>query len=70
MDKIFVQTMLSSFTETHKLDPEGSFGRSDGFNMAFAYQTWTGDLKVPIEDERKVTIKAEIYKWGTPENNL
>ena len=44
VEKLFVQTQLTSYSVTHVFNPEFNFGRSEGFNIAFAFTAYTGDL--------------------------
>ena len=43
-EKLFVQTQLTSYSVTHQFDPTREFGRQDGFNLAFAFTPYGGDL--------------------------
>lgn len=37
--------------------------------MAFALTPYKGDISASFEDPTLVTIEAELYGWGIPDNS-
>ena len=69
-EKLFMQKLLQSYYETHITDEEGSFGRKNGLNMAFALTSYTGDMSQRVTSPQTVTLTAQLRAWGTPKNSL
>ena len=61
---------MQSYSQTFKHDVRGTITYKSGFNIAFALTPYAGDLSKSYEDESKVTMMAELYSWGVPENSL
>ena len=70
VEKLFIREQLSSYSESQLHDPTGSITLDMGFNIAFALTPYEGDLLRKYEDETIVTLEAELYEWGVPENSL
>ena len=70
IEKLFIQQLLASYSVTHVKDTGDRFGFKDGLNVAFAFTDYGSELSKIIEQDTKVTMKAELRGWGVPENAL
>lgn len=68
-EKLFVQKLLASYSETHISDPHGKFSQSNGLNVAFAMTSVSSDMSKRTESPETVTLKAELRGWSTPKNS-
>ena len=66
-EKLFVQTQLTSYSITSVFDPEYKFGTKDGFNIAFAFTPYGGDMSKDISSDKHYKVEAELYRWSIPE---
>ena len=55
-EKLFVQNLLSRYSMMHLRDPQGKFGRENGFNLAFALVDYAGDMSLDISSPSTVTL--------------
>ena len=71
IEKLVIQEQKESYSVTHIQDLEGTFGRSNGLNIAFAFNEYgAADMTIPIESEQTFELEAEIYGWYTEKNKL
>ena len=69
IEKAFVQQQLSSYSTNSRYDITTKVAMDNGFNMAFALTSYSGNLDQKFEDPSIVTLEVYMYGWGVPDNS-